>query len=254
MSRTSQSTYDRHLTVFSPDGKLYQVEYAFRAVKSCNLTTIALKGKDCVCVVAQKKMPTLQQDQLLDMSSVTSLYNVSDGIGACVVGMPADCRAMVFRARQIAADFGHKCGYSIPVHYLCQKIADVNQVYTQHAYMRLHACTGILVSIDEEKGPSIYRFDPAGWFAGYKACASGNKEQEATNTMEKLCKKREAAGNNQTADETIQSTIASLQSVLSIDFKATEIEVGVVTTDEPTFRRLTEAEIDNHLNAIAERH
>eukprot|EP00923_Selenidium_pygospionis_P058351 GHVN01102412.1.p1 GENE.GHVN01102412.1~~GHVN01102412.1.p1 ORF type:complete len:145 (-),score=18.28 GHVN01102412.1:612-1046(-) len=143
MARSSQSTYDRHLTVFSPEGKLFQVEYALKAVNGCNLTTIALKGKDCVCVVAQKKVPAqhLQQDQLLDMSSVTSLYNVSDDMGACVVGMPADCRGMVVRARQISADFAHKCGYSIPVHHLCQKIADINQVYTQHAYMRLHACS-----------------------------------------------------------------------------------------------------------------
>eukprot|EP01068_Selenidium_serpulae_P001516 Selendium_serpulae@DN1661_c0_g1_i1.p1 len=255
MTRTSQSQYDRHLTVFSPEGKLYQVEYAIQAVKNCNLTAIAVKSEEAVAFAVQKKMPSqsLQQDQLLDLSSVTSLYNISDEIGCCVVGMPPDCRATVFKARQMAADFAHKNGYGIPVHHLCQKVADFNQVHTQHAYMRLHACTGILIGVDEEKGPSIYRFDPAGWFAGYKACAAGNKEQEATNNLEKLIKTREDRTPPKTTEEVVQATIASLQSVLQTDMRAADIEVGLVTKANPKFRRLNEAEVEDHLTIISER-
>jgi len=251
MSRGSQSLYDRHITIFSPEGKLYQVEYAFRAVKGCNLTAIAVKGDNAACLVVQKKVPSqqLQQDQLLDPRCVTSLYNVTDYIGSAMVGMAADCRSLVFQAREKAATFAYEKGYPIPVHYLCQKIADLNQVYTQHAYMRLHACTGIFISCDDEKGPSIYRFDPAGWFAGHKGCAAGAKEQEATNALEKLIRKNDRS----TEEGTIQSTIACLQSVLSVDFKKSDIEVAVVTTSNPKFRRLTEEEIEDHLVAIAER-
>eukprot|EP00921_Rhytidocystis_pertsovi_P009423 GHVQ01015157.1.p1 GENE.GHVQ01015157.1~~GHVQ01015157.1.p1 ORF type:complete len:242 (+),score=26.75 GHVQ01015157.1:166-891(+) len=169
-SRGSQSLYDRHITIFSPDGHLYQVEYAFRAVKSCNMTAIAVKGKDTVVIVSQKKMPTqqLQQDKLLDPSCVTSVYNVTDEIGTVMLGRPADCRGIVYRSRSEAADFAEKKGYNIPVHWLAQRVADINQVYTQHAYMRPPACAGLFIAVDDEKGPSIYKFDPAGWFAGYK--------------------------------------------------------------------------------------
>eukprot|EP00921_Rhytidocystis_pertsovi_P009422 GHVQ01015156.1.p1 GENE.GHVQ01015156.1~~GHVQ01015156.1.p1 ORF type:complete len:255 (+),score=40.56 GHVQ01015156.1:166-930(+) len=250
-SRGSQSLYDRHITIFSPDGHLYQVEYAFRAVKSCNMTAIAVKGKDTVVIVSQKKMPTqqLQQDKLLDPSCVTSVYNVTDEIGTVMLGRPADCRGIVYRSRSEAADFAEKKGYNIPVHWLAQRVADINQVYTQHAYMRPPACAGLFIAVDDEKGPSIYKFDPAGWFAGYKACAIGAKEQEATNALEKLVRKKERA----TEEETVQAAIGCLQTVLSVDFKPNDIEVGLMTVADPKFRRLTDEEIEEHLTAIAER-
>lgn len=243
--------YDRHITIFSPDGNLYQVEYAIKAVKSCSLTAIAVKGKDTVCVACQKKVPTQQltQDKLLDPACVTSLHNVTDKVGAVMLGMAADCRSIVYRAREEAADFSYKNGYDIPPRWLAQRVANINQIYTQFAYMRLHACTGILIGIDEEEGPSVYRFDPSGWYAGYKACAAGAKEQEAMNALEKLVRKSE----RHNEETTVQAAIGCLQTVLSVDFKPGDVEVGVVTTANPSFRRLSEAEIDGHLTAIAER-
>eukprot|EP00920_Eleutheroschizon_duboscqi_P032587 GHVT01078630.1.p1 GENE.GHVT01078630.1~~GHVT01078630.1.p1 ORF type:complete len:252 (-),score=42.95 GHVT01078630.1:772-1527(-) len=250
MSR-SQTGYDRHITIFSPDGNLYQVEYAIKAVKSCNVTTIAVKGKDTACIVCQKKISSqkLTQDKMLDASYVTSVHNVTESTGGVFIGMAADCRSMVYRSRQVAGDFQYKQGYPIPIHWLAQKIADINQIYTQAAYMRLHACTGIMIAIDDEKGPCIYRFDPAGWLAGYKACAAGAKEQEATNALEKLVKKKE----RNTEEETVQAAISCLQSVLAVEFRPADIEVAVVTVANPMFRRLTEDEVDHHLTTIAER-
>lgn len=97
-------------------------------------------------------------------------------------GPAADSRAMVYRAREKAAKFQHDNAFAIPVHYLATKIANINQIFTQHAYMRLHACgemalvansrmtrstVGILIGIDEDsKEPKIYKFDPAGWYTG----------------------------------------------------------------------------------------
>eukprot|EP00386_Alphamonas_edax_P008967 GDKI01029465.1.p2 GENE.GDKI01029465.1~~GDKI01029465.1.p2 ORF type:complete len:259 (-),score=87.88 GDKI01029465.1:629-1369(-) len=245
MSRQSQSMYDRHISIFSPEGRLYQVEYVFKAVKGSGLTALAVKGADSVVVVSQRKVP----DKLLDPSSVTSLYPITDEIGCVMIGMPADCRALVVRARQIATEFAHEKGYNIPVHYLAHKVANVCQVYTQHAYMRLHAVMAMFIAVDDEKGPSIYKVDPAGHFMGYKACAAGAKEQEATNALEKVVKKKE----NPNEAETIQSAISCLQTVLAVDFKPADIEVAVVTANNTRFRRLTDSEVEDHLNAIAEK-
>ncbi|KAK9808635.1 hypothetical protein WJX72_000964 [[Myrmecia] bisecta] len=246
MSRGSGGGYDRHITIFSPEGRLYQVEYAFKAVKSAGTTSIAVKGKGSVCVVTQKKVP----DKLIDPTSVSHLFKITQGIGVLVTGTVADSRSIVQKARSEAAEFRFKYGYEMPVDYLAQVLADQAQVYTQHAYMRPLGVVPILIGIDEERGPQLYKVDPAGYFVGYKATSAGAKDQEAENFLEKKFK-----GNPQLSyDECIQTAISALQSVLSEDFKAHEIEVGVVRAGEDTsFRVLSNAEVEEQLTAISER-
>jgi len=244
MSRSSG--YDRHITIFSPEGRLYQVEYAFQAVKkNQNMTSVALRGDDSVVTVTQKKVP----DKLMDKDFITHLYNITPNIGCLMTGITPDARAVVFKAREIAAKYKDKNGYEIPVQYLSLKLANIGQVYTQHAYMRPYGVSTMFCSIDEEKGPSLYQIDPAGNFFGYKAAAAGTKDQEAFNALEKIVKKKMALPE----DETIQQAIGCLQSVLGMDFKASDIEVGVVSKARPKFRRLSEQEIDDHLTAITEK-
>merc|ERR1712087_530649 len=179
----------------------------------------------------------------------THLYNITPTIGCVMTGMSADARALVFRAREIASKFKDKNGYEIPVHHLSLKVANIGQVYTQHAYMRPYGVVATFCSIDEEKGPSLYQIDPAGFFLGYKACAAGTKEEEAKNALEKIVKKNMALPEK----ETIEQAIGCLQVVMGQDFKNTDIEVGVVSKGHKEFRRLTEAEISTHLDAIAEK-
>jgi len=243
MSRSAG--YDRQITVFSPEGKLHQVQYAFKAVKTANTTSVALRGDDSCVVVTQKKVP----DKLMDKSYTTHLYNITPYIGCVMTGMSGDARALVYRAREIAAKFKDANGYEIPVQFLSMKCANIGQVYTQHAYMRPYGVIAMFVSIDEEKGPQLFQVDPAGVFLGYKGCAAGAKDQEATNALEKIVKKKMALPEA----ETIQQAIACLQSVMGMDFKSSDIEVGIVSKSRPGFTRLTEAEIDNHLTTIAEK-
>lgn len=246
MSRGSGAGYDHHITIFSPEGRLFQVEYAFKAVKAAGFTSIGVRGKDSVCVVTQKKIP----DKLVDPSSVTRLFKITKFIGILVTGMMADAKSLISKARQTAADFRHSNGYEIPVDYLAKVIADQAQVYTQHAYMRPLGVASILFAIDEELGPQLFKTDPAGYYVGYKATAAGAKEQEAVNFLEKKMKSDPSLS----YDETVQAAIAALQSVLSEDFKATEIEVGVVRSgDDTMFKVLPVEEVEDHLTAISER-
>merc|ERR1712093_751673 len=113
-------------------------------------------------------------------------------------GLSADARALVYRAREIASKFKDKNGFEIPVHYLALKVANVGQVYTQHAYMRPYAVNMIMFSIDDENGPSLFQVDPAGYYAGYKGCAAGAKENEAQNALEKIVKKQQASSESDT--------------------------------------------------------
>mmetsp|Transcript_9562 Transcript_9562/g.15684 ORF Transcript_9562/g.15684 Transcript_9562/m.15684 type:complete len:247 (+) Transcript_9562:70-810(+) len=245
MSRGSSAGYDRHITIFSPEGRLYQVEYAFKAIKTAGITSIGVRGEDSAVLVTQRKVP----DKLLDPISVTNMFRITDNIGAVETGMIADAKAQVQKARQEAAEFRFKFGYEIPVEYLAKRVADMAQVYTQHAYMRPYGIAMMLIGIDDEKGPQLYKTDPAGYYVGYKACTAGSKDQEAQNFLEKKFKTEKKLN----FSDTVQLGIATLQSVLSADFKASEIEVGVVRTSDPVFRRLSPEEIDHHLTALSER-
>ncbi|XP_045828610.1 proteasome subunit alpha type-6-like [Trifolium pratense] len=245
MSRGSGGGYDRYITIFSPEGRLFQVEYAFKAVKSAGNTSIGVRGKDSVCVVTQKKVP----DKLLDQTSVTHLFPITKYLGLLATGITADARTLVQQARNEAAEYRFRYGYEMPVDVLSKWIADKSQVYTQHASMRPLGVVSMVLGIDDEYGPQLYKCDPAGHYFGYKAASAGLKDQEAINFLEKRMKNDPSF----TYAETVQTAISALQSVLQEDFKATEIEVGVVQMDNPEFRVLSTEEVDEHLTSISER-
>jgi len=245
MARGSSAGYDRHITIFSPEGRLYQVEYAFKAVKLGGITSIGVRGDDSCVIVTQKKVP----DKLLDPTSVTHMFKITQNLGCVATGLIADAKSLVIRARSEAAEFKYTNGYEIPVDYMAQRVADVAQVYTQHAFMRALGVVTIFIGIDDEKGPQLFRCDPAGHYVGFKACAAGAKEQEANNLLEKKFKQSP----NLTFKQAVETAMMTLQTVVGSDLKATDLEVAVVTKQNPKFVVLSEQEIEAHLAAISDR-
>jgi len=245
MSRGSSTGFDRHITVFSPEGRLYQVEYAFKAAKSPGFTSIGVRGADSVVLVTQKKVP----DKLLDPSSVTHMFKITDQIGCVSTGLQPDAKNQVQRCRYESAQFEYENGFKIPVEHVALKCANVAQVYTQHAFMRALGVVTIFAGIDEEKGPQLFRVDPAGHYTGYMACAAGQKEQEANNLLEKRVK----ANADMNFEQTVETAIIALQTCVGSDLKPTDIEMAVVRTSDPVYRVLTVDEIDAHLTRISDR-
>ncbi|KAM0795263.1 proteasome subunit alpha type-6 [Usnea florida] len=247
--------FDRHITIFSDQGRLYQVEYAFKAITAANITSIGVRGKDCAVVLSQKKVP----DKLIDPSSVSHIFRLSPSVGCVMTGSIADARASVNRARGEAAEFKYKNGYEMPCDVLAKRLANINQVYTQKAYMRPLGVAQTLISVDSEYGPQLYKCDPAGYYVGYKATASGPKQQEALNHLEKKLKNKDCAEGSW--EDVVDLGISTLSTVLSVDFKKGELEVGIVggpragdaKGTDPLFKALTEDEIDERLQAISEK-
>jgi len=222
----SRSSYDRYLTVFSPEGRLYQVEYAFKAISGAGVTAVAVRGKDTAVVITQRKVP----DKLLDPETITHLFQITPTIGCVMTGLIADARAQVQRTRSEAASFRYKYGYEITPDALAKRMANINQVYTQRAGMRPLGISMILIGPDDERGPQIFKLDPAGYYVGFGATSAGQKQTEATNFLEKKWKTMETAKTVLDRAGVIEIAIECLSSVCATDFKASEIEIGISST------------------------
>lgn len=243
MSRSAN--YDRAISVFSPEGRLFQIEYAFKAVKSTALTSVGVRGKDCVVFVGQKKVP----HKLVDPTSVTNCYALTPTIGCIMTGIKPDAVAVVQQVRQDAAKFLAANGYTIPVHYLARLLADKCQTKTQHAGMRVMGVAMILGSVDEEKGAQLYQVDPAGSLLGWRGVSSGEKFEAAQDFLSKELKE---GSEPLESDAAIELGILALQTATKEMLHPETCEIGVCLKNEP-FRMLTAEEIEARLLAIAER-
>lgn len=133
-------------------------------------------------------------------------------------------------------------------------IADISK-----AYMRPYGVATTIIGLDSELGAQLFKCDPAGYYIGYKGTAAGPKQQEALNHLEKKLRNKDCAEG--TWEDVVELAITTLSTVLSMDFKKGEIEIGIVggpradgsEGTEPSFRMLTEEEIDDRLQAIADK-
>lgn len=239
------SQHEYQITIFSPEGKLHQIEYAFKAIKSSNLTSVAVRGKNCVVLCTEKKIG----DRMIDPDTVTNIYRITPQIGCLVTGRDSDGRAWISRLRQEAFEYQEENGEQIPVDVLASRAADVSQVYTQKSFMRAYAVELMFAAIDSEKGPMLLKVDPAGHYLGYFAATSGVKEQEAQANFEKAFKERNGF-NNLTEAETVKVAVECLQNTIGQDFKSTDIEIGIISDKSKAFKKLTEEEIEAHLRVI----
>ena len=248
----SRGNFDKVITVFSPEGNLYQVEYAFNAVKASGVTTIAVCGRDSACVITQKKVP----DKLMKASSLTSMFKLNESIGCCSTGRVPDGRAVMNEARQTAFEYEYVNGVPIPIATLAKRVADEAQVYTQNAGVRAMGVSLIMIGMDRDDSagayiPRVFKTDPAGYFVGYFATSAGLKEVEANAQLEK--KQRNAAFNTLSETEVKETCLATLQRVLGESLKATDVELACVSASKPKFHMVSDAEVEQMLTSLAER-
>lgn len=256
----SRGNFDKYITIFSPEGSLYQVEYAFKAVKYPGLTTIAVRGEKVVFVLTQHQVP----DALMKSETITSLYNIDGRIGACITGRAPDGKSVINKCRQEAADYKYKFGLPVPPAALAKRMGDMAQVATQEAGMRPMGVSLTLIGMDlsdatGELVPQIFKVDPAGYYVGYHAVATGQKEIEATAQLEKQQKSQEF--NKMSRDEAAMTALHTLQHVTGMTLKSSDVELAEVAVEQetiggapkPVFRRVAAAEIDGWLTTIAER-
>uniref|UniRef100_A0ACD5YXR6 Uncharacterized protein n=1 Tax=Avena sativa TaxID=4498 RepID=A0ACD5YXR6_AVESA len=228
-------SYDRRITVFSPEGRLFQVEYALNSVKLAGITSVAVRGVDSVCVITQRSKAPM--DPLLDTTdpAFSHLFQITERLGMLATGMSADGRSLAQQARNEAAQFRYKWGYEMPPRMLAQWLADRAQVRTQHANMRPYGVVATIVGIDEEKGtPELFTSDPAGLVLGHKATSAGLKDFEAIKFLEE-----KMTGTYLSFESTIEMAVSAMRHVLGDNREGYDVEVGVVRKKYPAFRTVS---------------
>ena len=225
-----QMAYDRGITVFSPDGRLFQVEYAREAVKKGS-TTIGVKYKDGVAHIVDKRSVS----SLLEPKSTEKIHDIDDYIGCATSGLVADARVLVDVAREIAQIHRVNYGENISVEVLVKKICDMKQNYTQYGGARPFG-TALLVAGTDDLGVHLFETDPSGALVSYKATGIGNGRPAVMELFEKEYK------DDMSFDEAMAMGLKALEAAIEDKPKAESVEIGVAEIGKK-FRRLSEEEI-----------
>ncbi|WP_088335558.1 archaeal proteasome endopeptidase complex subunit alpha [Methanopyrus sp. KOL6] len=226
----AQTAYDRAITVFSPDGRLFQVEYAREAVKR-GTTALGIKVEEGVVLGVDKRVAS----KLIEPESIEKVYQIDTHIGAATAGLVADARVLVERARIEAQTYRYTYGEPIDVDVLVKAICDLKQVYTQHGGVRPFG-TALLIAGVDRKGCRLFETDPSGALTEHKATAIGEGRQEALDVFE------EEYREDMTLREAVKLAVRALYEASREETTADNLEIAVV--DEQGFRKLEREKIE----------
>lgn len=227
--------YDRAITIFSPEGRLYQVEYALELVKR----GAPIVGVSCPegVVLSANETP---ESNLEDPDYFRKIYELDDHVAAAISGLSSDARVLIGQSRVYCQS--NKLLYDEPVEIeiLARRLGDMAQVYTQHAGVRPFGVSTILAGVDNT-GSRIMTTDPSGAYRGYKAIGVGRKSEDANKYLEENYKE------DMIMDEAIRVAIGAVKKASGDDILSSNIKVAVIPLETKTFRRLSQEEIEQHM-------
>jgi len=163
------SRYDSRTTIFSPEGRLYQVEYAMEAISQAG-SAVGILAKEGVVLAAEKRITS----KLLDIRKLTEkMYKIDDHVACAVAGITADAYILLNYARVCAQQYFYAYQEPMPIEQLLQIVCDLKQNYTQFGGLRPFGVSFLYAGWDEHHGFQLYQSDPSGNYGGWKATAIG---------------------------------------------------------------------------------
>jgi proteasome alpha subunit len=228
--------YDHGITTFSPDGRLFQVEYARESVKR-GTTTVGLKYRGGVLLIVDKRIAS----RLIIPESIDKVYKIDDHIGFATSGLVADARQLVARAR--AECQINRITYSdkVPVDILTKKICNFKQSFTQYGGTRPFG-TALLIAGVDDNGIHLYETDPSGAYQSYHAGAVGRGRNTVVEYFESKWRK------NMTQNAAIKLGLEALRSSLDDDLNKNAVQIAVLNKDG--FRLMNQTETIEHIDKL----
>lgn len=225
--------YDMTPTMYSPDGRIYQVEYAIETVKRGTLA-VGVASKQGVIIAVEERPRTLQSTDVTQ-----KIFQVDYHIGVAAAGYIPDARVQVDNARFFSQ--GNRMTYdeSVEVATVAKHLADQSHQFTQYSGVRPNGVALIIAGIDQ-KGESIYVTDPSGTYVQYAAIAIGAGSEEVNDFLEK----------NYKEDLTLED--AAALAIAAINLKAeqkdgiTHVKMAKISAETKLFEKVSDEELKNY--------
>ena len=228
--------YDRAITMFSPDGRLLQVEYAKKTVKQGS-TAIGMVCKDGVLFVTDKRI----LDPLIVPESVEKIYQIDEHVGATFAGISSDARILVERSQIRAQQHRVQYDTSMDVLSLVKDISNLKQLTTQSGGFRPFGVSLLIGGIDVT-GPKLFETDPTGIYFEYRATAIGEFETEVEDILHKEYRA------DMKIEDALKLAIRALAKVIK-DLRTERIDAAYIGTADSKFVRVDNDKINKILNS-----
>ncbi|MCK5631161.1 archaeal proteasome endopeptidase complex subunit alpha [Candidatus Bathyarchaeota archaeon] len=230
--------YDRAITVFSPDGRLFQVEYALETVNR-GATILGIISSEGIVLGAEEKI----ESKLQDSSFTWKIFGVDQHIGAAVVGLGSDARILIDQARVFCQSNRLMYDEPIDIEIISKRIGDIKQLYTQHAGVRPFGVSIIFGGVDKSGG-RIFSTDPSGTYRAYKAVAVGVGRE----TVEGILKDEYREDLN--LEEAKKLAVKCLKKALQAREEQLRVKISTVPTATRTYEIVPSEEVEKHLQAV----
>ncbi len=223
--------YDEAITIFSPEGRIYQVEYALELVKR-GAPVAGVAVKEGVVLTAVEILTSALEDPRFSKK----LFELDTHIATVIAGLSPDARVLVREAR--LACQGHRMTYDEPISVegLVSSVGELLQQYTQNGGIRPFGVSMIVAGIDTT-GPRLITTDPSGSYRGFKAAALGMNTEKGRELLEKKYRA------DMTLDEATSLAIETVKQAYANGLKPENIHVAVIPTESQLYRRLSNEDI-----------
>lgn len=232
------SGYDRALSVFSPDGHVFQVEYAQEAVKR-GTCAVGVKGKDIVVLGCEKRSAMKLQDTRITPSKIGL---IDTHVALAFAGLNADARILIDKARLEAQSHRLTVEDPVAIEYITKYVAGVQQRYTQSGGVRPFGISTLIVGFDKGSNtPRLYQTEPSGIYSAWKANAIGRSAKTVREFLERNHKEE------MDREATISLTVKSLLEVVQTGAK--NIEIAIMSPGK-TIEMLPAEQIEQYVKTI----
>ena len=226
--------YDRVITVFSPDGRLFQVEYAMELVNR-GATILGIECSEGVVLGAEETVET----SLEDSEGSWKIFKIDDHVAAGIVGLSSDARTLIDQARIYAQS--NKLTYDEPIdlEVITKRICDIKQLYTQHAGVRPFGVSLVFGGVDKT-GNRLFGTHASGAYRGYKATAMGAGRETVLNIL------KEEYREDMSLEDAVRLAVKCLTKALEARQLAPRIKIAVIPSATKKMKMLSDEKIEGY--------